>query len=691
MNTLSKQQNRNYSHISRWWVGVIAAIVLTTGLLFLAVWSARAATNVGFKDFSYSGVSAPTGQKPQSKLWYNDGLWWGSLYNRVSKRYEIYRFNWSANTWSTTGTAIDARTKSMADAMWSGNKLYIVSAVPPGTKGDIGIKVMRYSYNTGTKTYAMDTGFPFSVINLTVETAVMDQDTQGKLWLTYASGNKVYVTHTIANDTTWLMPFVLPVTGASNLDTDDISTLVSFNSRIGVMWSNQNDDSVYFAYHVDGQPDNAWVLNPALQGPKYADDHINIKALQADASGQVFAVVKTSLNDVSGDIGRPLILLLTLDNTGSWSRRTFATVGDNHTRPILLLDNENRQVYIFATVQYGSQTSGAIYYKQASLDDKGQQFPIGLGTPFMEFSTDTHINNASSTKQAVNSTSDLLVIAGDDTSRYYFHNVIDLGPGQPTATPTQTSTPTETATPTATLPPTDTPTATPTATPTETATPGPSPTPTDTPTATPLPSDTPTPTPGPATLFADGFESGDFAAWTLVRTGADGQAVVQSNVVKSGSFAAQLSESSSTGSYAYARASLAQSVLELSVSGAFNIQTEGASGGNVPIFRLYTASGTRLLTLYRQNLSGDAFWVTDHSTRWLTSVPLPMNTWVNISLHVITNGSGASTIEVYQDGVLTLSITNASLGSAGVMTVQIGNDTAKQTFALAADDIQVTP
>ena len=55
------------------------------------------------------------------------------------------------------------------------------------------------------------------------------------------------------------------------------------------------------------------------------------------------------------------------------------------------------------------------------------------------------------------------------------------------------------------------------------------------------------------TLFADGFESGDFSAWTLVKTGGDGSATVQSSIVKSGSYAARLSETSTSGSLAYVR------------------------------------------------------------------------------------------------------------------------------------------
>ena len=510
---------------------IIVAVLLNRVLGFSPVQAE--AIEVGYKDFSMSGATSPTGQKPQSKLWFNDGIWWGIMYNKASnsKHFEIYRFNWATDTWTTTGVMVDLRRKSSADALWTGSKLYTVSNVPVGQTGDVNIYVKRFSYNSTTKTYSVDSGFPVAVYNRAVETVVMDKDTTGRLWVTFtdannSGGRNAYVVHTTTNDTTWTAPYIVPVSGASTLHSDDISTIVAYSGKIGVMWSNQNDSTVYFAYHPDGTADSNWIANPAMQSPRYADDHLNLKSLQADSSGQLFAVVKTSLNDVNPSTSTlPLILLLQLDNQGSWSRRTVWRIVDNVTRPIVLLDQQNRNIYAFATLNYGTQTNGAIYYKSTSLDNPSMQFVTGSGTPFIVSSTDTHINDASSTKQALNSTTNLLVIAGDDSSHYYFHNKLVLGIDGPTATPTNTLAPTNTATntPTGTSPgepsatPTNTPgptnTATNTLTPTVTSTTG------LTLTATATPSQTPTFTHSPTSavsdvIFADGFENGNFSAWT---------------------------------------------------------------------------------------------------------------------------------------------------------------------------------
>src|SRR5437763_11034430 len=73
------------------------------------------------------------------------------------------------------------------------------------------------------------------------------------------------------------------------------------------------------------------------------------------------------------------------------------------------------------------------------------------------------------------------------------------------------------------------------------------------------------------THFSDGFESGDFSAWTLLDTGADAAATVESNAVASGRNAARLSATSASGSYAYARKTLATAQTDLDAAGDFDV------------------------------------------------------------------------------------------------------------------------
>jgi len=854
--------------------------------------------DVGYRDFSYSGVSAPTGQKPESKLWFNQDGWWGILWSSSRKTFSIYRFDWAANAWSDTGTTVDGRNKSDADALWdaSAGKLYVSTHVKEGAStSDMTAKLLRFSYNTATKQYSLDSGFPVALTTGAIEALIIDQDTLGNIWSTWtisngSKGRKVMVTHSTTNTQTFVTPFTPPVTGASNLDADDISTLVAYNGRIGVLWSNQNDSTVYFASHADGDPDATWDMNPALQGPHYADDHLNIKSLQADSSGQVFAAVKTSLNDVNPSTSQqPLILLLILDGNGSWQRRTFSVVADNQTRPIVLVDPEHRQLYMFAAAPCCS--GGVIYYKQTSLDNPN--FPGGPGSPFIKLASDTTINNVTSTKQPLRGAPGLLVMAGDDHTSYYVHNriaftgtpdttppqtTIDSGPSGPVSSTTATfafsssesgstfacsldgATATACTSPTSyagladgahafavaatdssgnadltpatrswtvntnvvdTTPPsvsltapaagvalkgnvalaamasdnvavarvefraggtvvgTDT-TSPYTATwdstgtrdgsvtitatafdtsglsaqdahvvtvdtvaPETTIDGGPSGTVTsasatfffssseagstfacslDAATASACTSPSTynglangahtfavtatdqagnsdaTPASagwavdaGIATVFSDDFESGSFVAgaWA-VTIGADGTAAVQSGVVHAGTYAARLTATTVTNSRAFIRRDFGASYTDVTVAADLQVQQEGASGANVPLFRLFDVTGTRLLSVYRQNADSDHVYAAVGSTRWLTSGTLPVGTWSRVELHVTTAGTGASVIELRMDGALVLQVTDASLGTSGVRSIQLGNDTAKQTFALVADDVLVT-
>jgi hypothetical protein len=188
----------------------------------------------------------------------------------------------------------------------------------------------------------------------------------------------------------------------------------------------------------------------------------------------------------------------------------------------------------------------------------------------------------------------------------------------------------------------------------------------------------------------DGFETGNFSAWSIVQTGADGTATVQSAVVKTGTYAARLSASATTGSFAYARKTLSSAKTDVTVEGDFRILVEGAANANVPILRLYDGGGVRLVSLYRQNQSGDQVSIHHSGAYHTTAGRLPLTTWARFTLHVVTAGTGASTIEVRMNGSPIYSTTSASLGSAGVVTLQIGNETRQQTFSLVADDILAT-
>ena len=418
----------------------------------------------GYKGLPYKytpTVLTPTGEKPQSKLWYTDGRWWGDLFNNTDGKYHIYWLDIGTQTWKDTGTILDPRPQTKADTLWAGTRLYVASGggsdlSGSGTTAALPAILYRYSYNAATKTYSLDTGFPVTIRNGGAETIVLDKDSTGTLWITYTQGNKVYVNHSLTSDTDWnlnVMP--LQVVGTNtNVSPDDISTLVAFDGKIGILWSNEsagqfsgsNDTAFYYAVHTDGAADTVWTGGVALRQPEIADDHINIKSLQADASGNLFAMVKSSLNSN----GHPQLFLLVAKKQPNgkyiWESHIESMREDGQTRPILLIDIDHRQLYVFTSTESG----GNVYYKTTSLDNI--QFPDGPGSLFMS-KPGYAINNVTSTKQTVTGASGIVVLASHDNGAsvdtpqadFYFHNYINLGGAVPT--------PGGTVSPTATTPP----------------------------------------------------------------------------------------------------------------------------------------------------------------------------------------------------------------------------------------------
>jgi hypothetical protein len=413
--------------------------------------------------FKYSPtVQTPTGEKPQSKLWYNDGRWWGDLFNNKDGKYHIYWLNLGTQTWQDTGTILDPRAQTKADVLWTGTRLYVASGggsdlSGSGTTAALPANLYRYSYNAATKAYTLDSGFPVTIRNGGAESIVIDRDSTGTLWITYTQGNKVYVNHSLSSDTEWNLNVAsFQVTGTNtSVSPDDISTLVAVDGKIAVFWSNESagqfsgssDTAFYFAVHADGAADTAWMGGVALRQPEIADDHINIKSLQADTSGNIFAMVKTSVNTT----GNPQLLLLVAkkQSNGSytWTPYVESMREDGQTRPILLIDTDHRQLYVFTSTESG----GNIYYKTSSLDNI--VFPDGPGSVFMS-KPGFAINNVTSTKQTITTASGIVVLASHDNlasgvdtaqSDYYFHNYINLG--GPVIIPTNTTLPAATSTP----------------------------------------------------------------------------------------------------------------------------------------------------------------------------------------------------------------------------------------------------
>jgi hypothetical protein len=415
--------------------------------------AAQAATgDIGFRDQSFAPLGgSPTGTKPESKLWFNAGSWWASMYVASAGEHRIFKLNRSTEQWSDTGVPIDTRDSSRADTLWDAatGKLYVASHVyttssSSGTTSNNG-RLWRYSYDAAAGTYRRDSGFPSGGLPINTdrtETLVIAKDSRGTLWATWTRGSRVYVNHTIGgNDTAWGTPYILPA-GNTTLTSDDIASIIAFGgSKIGVMWTNQADHRFYFAVHTDGSGDAAadWSA-AAVPGTQNSDDHVNLKT---DSAGRIYAAVKHSASGSS----TPNVSLLVRAASGTWTSNTFGRVQDSHTRPIVEIDEEHQVIHMFATGPQPPSTSGQsggdIFEKTSPMGTIS--FPTGVGTPVMRNAGSPDMNDVTSTKQNVSSATGLVVMANDTTADSYWHADISLGgvvppppPPPPPPGPTQT-------------------------------------------------------------------------------------------------------------------------------------------------------------------------------------------------------------------------------------------------------------
>jgi hypothetical protein len=371
---------------------------------------------------SFLGTVEPTGTKrPESAVWWNDGSWWANMWDTQSRHFHIFRFSPHLQRWVKTRSRTDRRADTSADTLWDGSHLYIAShkQLKAGQAPRLGPPsfLYRFSYSHRGHRYALDRGFPTVINHSRTKTLVIEKDTAGKLWATWQRGEHIYIAPSTGRGRRWKKSFRLPFPQA-HVTTDDISSLVSFSRRVGVMWSNQRPgpDGFWFSIHVDRAPSRAWQRpEAALAGGREADDHINLKS---DSGGAVYAAVKTS------NIGmNPLVLLLRRRSGGGWTSSVYGTAPSCHNRPTLVIDERRRLIHMFATapappVYTCTSSGGAIYEKSATQD--AISFPIGRGAMVMNDARSPFIHNASTSKRNVRSSAGILLLAVNQKTHEYW-------------------------------------------------------------------------------------------------------------------------------------------------------------------------------------------------------------------------------------------------------------------------------
>ncbi|MGD8306009.1 MAG: T9SS type A sorting domain-containing protein [Ignavibacteria bacterium] len=331
-------------------------------------------------------ITFPSWDKPQSKVWMApNGDWWCVMPTDSESDDGTWLFHLDNTTWDPI-LRIASNTNAHADCKVDGNDTYVL--LVHGSAADL--YKLTYSSETYTKT-----DLESSIAPNLHETATIDIDSDGRMWLAYdATNSDIIVRWSDPPYTSWGSGSekTLITTG----DDDDICAVTAFNgNKIGVLWSNQSNYDFQFMYHEDGANGSNWsTLETASDKSQIADDHIN---LAAHSNGKLYAAVKSTS-------GSPDIGLLVRNTSGIWD---FIYVVDSGTgtRPIVLINENAGKIYVIYTDD--SKIGADIVYKQSSISS------IHFGPNKYTLISGSY-NNVQSTKQ--NFTDNGVVILASTTT-----------------------------------------------------------------------------------------------------------------------------------------------------------------------------------------------------------------------------------------------------------------------------------
>lgn len=324
--------------------------VLISAILLLSL-NSPAQTTLSPINLQSTSATNATGEKPQSKTWQYDGNWYAVFPSDGNT------ILWKLNNGSWVNMLTLSNGNAYADCKSTDDKAYIL--LYKGVNSEL--VTLEYNLLTGNYEFSAE-GISTVTLDASVETATMDIDSNGRMWIASDGSNTVNVRWSDHPYTNWSNK----ITIANNITNDDICAIIFLGDKMGVMWSDQNAQRYGFrtiGIHSDPSVISNWGDNevPASQsainaGNGMSDDHINMKM---GPDGKLYAAIKTSYD--ASDL--PRIALLVRNPSGVWEN--IHDVGSAAgTRPIVIINEATEKLKVLYS---SSDGGGNIVYKESPL------------------------------------------------------------------------------------------------------------------------------------------------------------------------------------------------------------------------------------------------------------------------------------------------------------------------------------
>ena len=381
--------------------------------------------------FGPAGSPNPSGTGAQSRLWYNDGAWWGVFLTSSSADHRIFRLDATSLTWVATGVVVDDRTYAKVDVLWDGDRLLVASA-GEGADERQALRLNRFSYDPSSRQYRRDANFPLPLTAGGVVGATLARGEDGRLWVAYRDGARLVLDHSLDSDLSWQGPIALDLaTGPV-----DAVAIASVGPRIGLVWTATSEDALHSAWLDPAEGNETWsVASPTpIASLRFGEDDIGIAVDQSPGAERMFVGLRTSA-DHAPDRGPldPQVVVAELRPDAEVQVSLVSRVKDLHGGPTLVVDADARLLHV---IMAAPASGGAIDIQTASLDSI--EFAAGAGQELIPASsTLPKLVSPSSTKQSVDGGTGLVVAAADPSvGRWGFASIgLAPSPETPTANP----------------------------------------------------------------------------------------------------------------------------------------------------------------------------------------------------------------------------------------------------------------